>query len=247
MNCVGFVDGSVQELDKPGRHQQVLYNGHKRCHACKWQGIMLPNGIMPLPFGPINGNRHDSFMLERSQLVRIMRRICRHQGRTFCMYGDPAYPQSRWIEGPFKDEDHLLSPAMVQFNAAMSAVRIPNEWGFGKIKGNFAFLDFEKGMKPYLNDIQGYWPVAQILCNCHTCLYGSQTSLYFQCRPPQLPAYMSGWVRVFRTSGTESDFVSFIYTLHSNHNRTRAHSNATTMRAHSNHNIYTLHYRSYPV
>ena len=43
----------------------------------------------------------------------------------------------------------------------MSAVRITNEWGFGKIKGNFAYLDFSKGMKPYEQDISRLWPVAR--------------------------------------------------------------------------------------
>ena len=46
-------------------------------------------------------------------------------------------------------------------------------------------------MKPYLNDIQRYWPVAQVLTNCHTCLYGSQASFYFDCRPPSLEQYVS--------------------------------------------------------
>ena len=54
-NCALFVDGSNQYVDRPGIFQHVLYNGHKRAHCVKWQGLMLPNGIMPMPFGPING------------------------------------------------------------------------------------------------------------------------------------------------------------------------------------------------
>ena len=50
----------------------------------------------------------------------------------------------------------------------MSSARIAVEWGFGKIKGNFAYLDFAKGMRPYQSDIQKFWPVAQILTNCPT-------------------------------------------------------------------------------
>ena len=54
-NCVGFVDGSVQQVTRPSIFQRVLYNSHKKVHAVKWQGVMLANGIMPMPFGPING------------------------------------------------------------------------------------------------------------------------------------------------------------------------------------------------
>ena len=189
LNCVGFVDGSVQRLDRPGRFQRILYNGHKKCHCVKWQGLTLPNGIMPLPFGPINGRNNDAFMLDKSNLIRIMRRICRRLGRVYCLYGDPAYPLSRWLMAPFKHR--MLNGAEANFNTQMSKARIPNEWGFGKIKGLWAYLDFRKGMKPYQQDIQRLWPVATILTNCHTCCYGAQTGWYFDLEPPELEVYVS--------------------------------------------------------
>jgi len=187
-NCVGFVDGSNQRLSRPGRYQHILYNGHKRCHCVKWQGIMLPNGIMPMPFGPINGRNNDAFMLHESRLIPIMRRISRRLGQAYCLYGDPAYPLSRWMSAPFKHA--VLNADEAHFNTQMRRTRIPNEWGFGKIKGNFAYLDFSKGMEPYKNDIQRLWPVAVIFTNCHTCLYGSQTGWNFHMEPPTLEEYV---------------------------------------------------------
>jgi len=187
-HCIGFVDGSNQRLSRPGRYQHILYNGHKRCHCVKWQGIMLPNGIMPMPFGPINGRNNDAFMLRKSGLIRIMRRICRRLGQAYCLYGDPAYPLSDWMSCPFKHA--RLNADEAHFNTQMSRTRIPNEWGFGKIKGNFAFLDFSKGMEPYKSDIQRLWPVAVILTNCHTCCYGSQTGAHFKVKPPDLFEYV---------------------------------------------------------
>ena len=191
-NCVGYVDGSNQKMDKPKVGQHVLYNGHKRCHVVKWQGIMLPNGIMPMPFGPCHGRNHDAHMLHLSKLPRIMRRICRRLGLVYQIYGDPAYPQSQYIGGPFRHT--RLNDAEALFNVRMSSTRISNEWGFGKILTNWAYLDFRKGMKPYLNDIQKYWPVAQILTNCHTCLYGSQVTEYFNCGAPDVSDYLNNAV-----------------------------------------------------
>jgi len=188
-NCVGFLDGSNQYVSHPHLNQGLLYNGHKRKHCVKWQGLMLPNGIMPLPFGPIHGSHHDSYMMDRSRVVPIMRRCCRLLGRVFQLYGDPAYPQSQWIGGPFRHDGLDAEEAL--FNVRMSSTRIANEWGFGKIKLLWAFLDFENGQKIYLNDVQKYWPVAQILTNCHTCLYGSQTSVYFNVLPPRLEDYLA--------------------------------------------------------
>ena len=73
----------------------------------------------------------------------------------------------------------------------MASVRIAVEWGFMKIKKNWAYVDFDQGMKPYLNDLQKIWPVAQILTNCHTCLYCSQTGNYFGVLPPSVEQYLS--------------------------------------------------------
>ena len=142
-----------QYCDRPGRYQGILYNGHKRAHCVKWQGAMLPNGIMPMSFGPINGRHHDAFMLDESRVVPFMR-------RTYQLYGDPAYPLSPWLGAPFPS-DGLITGEEARFNKTMSAARIAVEWGFGKIKVNWAYLDFKKGMRPYQSDIQKLWPVAR--------------------------------------------------------------------------------------
>lgn len=187
-NCAMFVDGSLQRLDRPGVYQHILYNGHKRCHCVKWQGIMLPNGIMPFPYGPVNGRHNDSYMMDKSELERILRRCSNGLGRIFCAYGDAAYPASHYIRCPFK---HLLLTIQeATFNKCMSKARIPNEWGFGKLKLNFAFLDYKNGLKPFKNDVSVYWPVANMLNNCHTCLNGSQTNLYFGIPAPELEEYL---------------------------------------------------------
>ena len=34
-NCWGFVDGTVRPICRPGQHQRMVYNGHKRVHAIK--------------------------------------------------------------------------------------------------------------------------------------------------------------------------------------------------------------------
>ena len=91
---------------------------------------MLPNGIMPMPFGPINGRNHDAFMMERSGVIPAMRRACRRAGRTYQLYGDPAYPLSRWIGAPFDVAQlGLLTAEEARFNAGMSSARIAVEWG----------------------------------------------------------------------------------------------------------------------
>lgn len=52
-NCFGFVDGTVRPISRPGENQRVLYNGHKRVHAIKFQSVALPNGLIANMFGPV--------------------------------------------------------------------------------------------------------------------------------------------------------------------------------------------------
>ena len=52
-NCFGFIDGTVRPISRPGEHQRILYNGHKRVHALKFQSVVLPNGLIGNLYGPI--------------------------------------------------------------------------------------------------------------------------------------------------------------------------------------------------
>ena len=72
----------------------------------------------------------------------------------------------------------------------MSTIRESVEWGFNKIVQLFGYLDFKKNLKIGMQPVGKYYKVAAILTNCHTCLYGSQTSTFFNCPPPLLEEYI---------------------------------------------------------
>ena len=52
-NCFGFVDGTVRLISRPGANQHLVYNGHKRVHAQKFQSVALPNGLIGSLYGPV--------------------------------------------------------------------------------------------------------------------------------------------------------------------------------------------------
>ena len=53
VNCFGFIDGTVRPISRPMSNQRVVYNGHKRVHALKFQAITLPNGLIANIYGPV--------------------------------------------------------------------------------------------------------------------------------------------------------------------------------------------------
>ena len=140
-------------------------------------------------FRPIEGKRHDAFMLGVSGLAEKLGRFQRRNGEPYIIYGDPAYGLTRNILAPFRGV--RLTDDQQEFNSRMSKLRVSVEWGFGKICQLFAFLDFKKNLKILLQPIGKYYLVAAVLANCHTCLYGSQTSTFFGLHPPELEDYLS--------------------------------------------------------
>ena len=102
-NCWGFIDGTVRPVARPGEHEKVLFNGHKRVHVIKCQSIVAPNGLIVNLLGPVEGRRHGSGMLAMSGLLPMLETHClTPAGQHLCLYGDPAYPLRVHLQGPFK-------------------------------------------------------------------------------------------------------------------------------------------------
>ena len=53
-NCIGFIDGTVRPICRPGELQRIVCNGHKRVHALKFQSVTLPNGMIANMYGPVD-------------------------------------------------------------------------------------------------------------------------------------------------------------------------------------------------
>ena len=48
-NCWGFIEGTV----RPQNNQRVVYNGHKRVHAIKFQSVTVPCALIAQTYGPV--------------------------------------------------------------------------------------------------------------------------------------------------------------------------------------------------
>ena len=96
--------------------------------------------------------------------------------------------------GPFQGA--TLTPQMEMFNGSMSSVRVSVEWLFGDILNYFKFLDFKKNLKIGLSNIGKTYVVCALMRNALTCLYGNQTSEFFELEPPSLQEYFR-WPKTF--------------------------------------------------
>lgn len=147
----------------------------------------MPNGIIANMFGAVVGRRHDGHLLAKSRLVEKLEGKFNGVQNPPYAYGDTGYPLRKFLIVPFKG---ALTRREKKVNKIMSALRVSVEWGLAKIVQVFPFVDFKKNLKIYKQGVSKYYKVATILTNCHTCLYGSQVSDYFECDPPMLEDYL---------------------------------------------------------
>ena len=173
-NCWGFIDGTVRPISRPGRNQRVMYNGHKKVHSIKFQSIAAPNGLIANLYGPVEGKRHDSAMLAKSQVLNQLQRFSFNpHGDILCVYGDPAYPLRPQLQCPFRGA--RLTNIQNAWNKSMSQVRVSVEWLFGDVVNYFKFLDFKKKIKICLSALGKMYITYALMRNTRACLYGSTT------------------------------------------------------------------------
>ena len=94
--CWGFIDGTVRPISRPKECQRVVYNGHKRVHAIKFQSVVTPSGMIANLYGPVEGRLHDSGTSWTS-----WRHSFSPTGQPLCIYGDPAYFHRVHLQCPF--------------------------------------------------------------------------------------------------------------------------------------------------
>jgi len=139
-----------------------MYSGHKRTHGLKFQMLTTLDGIIACLFGPINGNRHDSFMLCMSGLLAQLQEIMPlEDGIVYAVYGDPAYPRSDYIKSGYRNPVPGYTEA--QYNTIMSASQICAEWSYRDITQNFKWLSFENSLHILQCPVVQYYTIAAFL------------------------------------------------------------------------------------
>jgi hypothetical protein len=189
-DVICFIDGTRRHVCRPSQRpedtargldtQRKSYNGHKRKHCFGIQAVTAPNGIIIALGKPFRGRRHDSFALSESRINDKLARLSAASGTIAKGYGDAAYPVLSNICKAIGSEGQIR---------VMNRVRTCVEWGFGKLTQKFSGVNFYAKEKIYLNRPAKKYVVAAILTNFHSCLEGSQTAFYFNCRAPTLESY----------------------------------------------------------
>ncbi|PWW74668.1 hypothetical protein C7212DRAFT_209305, partial [Tuber magnatum] len=107
------------------------------------------------------------------------------------LYGDPVYALSYGIVSRYKaTPGSPLDPTLKAINAHMSSVDVSIKHGFGKIIYLWSFIGFKGNLKSSLSPVAGYFLIAVLLSNIHSCFYRNKTCDCFPCDLPSLSNYL---------------------------------------------------------
>ena len=95
-SCIGFIDGTFRPDARPKEGQQSCYNWHYRGHGFKFLSMSCPDGLTQFYFGPVQGRRHNSFVLSLSDLDNKLTALNNHH------YADQGLGQDNLKEGPWE-------------------------------------------------------------------------------------------------------------------------------------------------
>lgn len=190
MHCVGFIDGTVLAISRPGDSsiQNAAYNGHKRKHALKYQTITLPNGLILHASGPLEGCRHDWALYVNSGVEEQMEEMMLFNGIQYFIHGDSGYSARAYLDVPFSGSN--LTPAQKSANCATAAVRVTVEWMYKEVKLYWSTVDFKRKMRIGEAPVGLLYIAAMLLTNFRNCIYPNTVSQYFNCNPPSLEEYL---------------------------------------------------------
>jgi nuclease HARBI1 len=180
-----FIDGTARRICRPSQDQDIVYSGHKKYHCLKYQSLVTPDGIISHIFGPVEGARHDAFVLHLSCLSTVLQQAPFYQ---YLIYGDGGYFNTSFMtcphQAPTASQDIL-------FNTRMSKVRISVEWLFGRVTNLFRSLSFFHNQRLLQTPLAQQYKVAILFTNIRTCIDGGNiVSDYFRLRAPSLEDYL---------------------------------------------------------
>ncbi len=163
----------------------------EKYHGIKWQSLELPNGMCADMFGPYSFRHNDLELFDDSKINDRIAQVQEGNEVQYFSYGDGIFQCLSHCKSKHAVGVHdNLTPRQIEENAAMTSMRIANEWDYG-----FTALLWPRVKDKSSNKIRNgenvsmIYFVGTLLRNCRVCLHGSITSQYFNCQPPELEDY----------------------------------------------------------
>lgn len=135
--CIASVDGTCFFIHRPKYNQRRDYNGQKKRHVVKAQGVVTDTGEFIHVVCGEHGTRHDSMMFNCSELCRrTLRFFGPHVGGAprYKLLADTAYGLRPYTLTPYSKPAVRADWRKKKFNKLHSRARVPVENAFANLK-----------------------------------------------------------------------------------------------------------------
>lgn len=196
-----LIDGVGLSVCRPSqteRDQSAYYSGNEKQHVIRCVAIVGLQGMVVGLFGAYPGSASDESIWNLEQLEEWLDPVHTRAQALFQLHrrpkvvGDSGFSPSSNLSTPFE-----LSPNEIDargtkvFNAILSTIRIPVEWGFGRVVNLWRSLHLSSALKVGWTDPHKKYVVAVMLTNLVVAIEGSQTEGYFGTTAPSLDEYLA--------------------------------------------------------
>lgn len=146
-HCIGIIDGTLVGVSRPARCQSqlVMYNGHRRKHVLKFQGLTTADGIIVHIYGPIEGHRHYWTISMRINLEEELPEWLAVKDTKYWVHEDSGYAWRLFLETPFH-RSHL-DPVQLASTKASSSEKITVQWVVKENKLFFSAVECNRKLR----------------------------------------------------------------------------------------------------
>ena len=174
---IGFLDATYFYFCQPEDYelQQSVYSGYKKQFGIKFQVAVLPNGMKLHVHSAESARRHDSFILNQSNLLNHLAANQLNSQDKFRLHGDPAYG--------------ALPPFLS--SGGLGRVRVLVEQDFGESKEFFKMVTFKRALQLGCEQVVKIYFISFLLHDIFIIFNGSKVGTCCQCLPPTIEDYVS--------------------------------------------------------
>ncbi len=197
-----LLDGSGLAICRPspgpGREQQEYYSGNERLHVLRILGLVSLSGMFVRVFGSYAGSAADETIYRLEDMETQLDELHNRAIAAFQMpmrpriATDSGLPTTVNVATPFEyDPDANGMTFETIYSIVHSRMRVPNEWGFGRVVNLFQCLQHKLALKAGWTEPEKQYIVGLLMTNLVVCCEGSQAETYFGIRPPELHEYLN--------------------------------------------------------
>lgn len=198
---IGAIDGTRMGIARPGRYQELCYNGYFGGHCLNYLLLVGANGLVLTMYGPVEGTRHDAHLFRVGAFHERLEQLLGGHRAAYPLVGvgaDSAFPQTEYVYPIIKSTkaNPVLpgSPERAYNTSNSRLLRIISEWGVKQTKLHWKALGLTAEMPLWRPGcgVGNLFCFATFLSNAMSCSRGgNQISSYYGLAAPSLEIYMA--------------------------------------------------------